>query len=99
MPEDDDGDVDGAEDGELMGLLEQTAFALEEGDAAVAVVANCARGDISKGVGEVVGADRKRAWGGDDEGNDILGLISILRLPMVAVDWRDRRYQARTVQE
>ena len=32
MAEDDDGDVDGAEDGELMRLLEQAAFALQEGD-------------------------------------------------------------------
>ena len=32
MAEDDNGDVDGAEDGELVRLLEQTALALEEGD-------------------------------------------------------------------
>ena len=32
MAEDDDGDIDGAEDGELVRLLEQAALALEEGD-------------------------------------------------------------------
>lgn len=32
VAEDDDGDVDGAEDGELVGLLEEAALALEEGD-------------------------------------------------------------------
>jgi hypothetical protein len=31
VAEDDDGDVDGAEHRELMRLLEETAFALEEG--------------------------------------------------------------------
>ena len=30
MAEDDDGDVDGAQDGQLMRLLEQAALALEE---------------------------------------------------------------------
>ena len=38
MSEDDYGDVDGAEDGELVRLLEQPAFALEEGDGSVVVV-------------------------------------------------------------
>ena len=32
VAEDDDGDVDGAQHGELMRLLEQAALALEEGD-------------------------------------------------------------------
>lgn len=40
VAKDDDGDIDGAEDGEFVRLLEETAFALEEGDAAVAVVAD-----------------------------------------------------------
>ena len=31
VAEDDDGDVDGTQDGQLMGLFEKTAFALEEG--------------------------------------------------------------------
>ena len=43
MAEDDNRDVDGAEDGELVSLLEQATFALEEGDAAVAIVSNCVR--------------------------------------------------------
>lgn len=38
MAEDDDGDIDGAQHGELVGLLEETALALEEGDGAVPVV-------------------------------------------------------------
>lgn len=38
MAEDDDSNVDGTEDGELMGLLEQAAFALEECDGSVAIV-------------------------------------------------------------
>lgn len=40
MTEDNYGHIDGAEDGKLVGLLEETAFALEEGDAAVAIVAD-----------------------------------------------------------
>jgi hypothetical protein len=35
VPEDDDRDVDGAQDGQLVRLLEKTAFALEEGDRSV----------------------------------------------------------------
>lgn len=31
MAEDNDSDVDGAKDGELVGFLEETAFTLEEG--------------------------------------------------------------------
>jgi hypothetical protein len=38
VAEDDDGHVDGAEHRELMRLLEEAAFALEEGDGAVPVV-------------------------------------------------------------
>ena len=41
VAEDDDGDIDGAQDGELMRLLEEAAFALEEGDGSVAVIADC----------------------------------------------------------
>jgi len=41
MAEDDDSDVDGAEDGKLMRLLEQAAFALEEGYGSVAIISNC----------------------------------------------------------
>lgn len=41
MTKDDDGDIDGAQHGELMRLLEQATFALEKGDAAIAVVADC----------------------------------------------------------
>jgi len=40
MTENDDGDIDGAEDGELVRLLEQAAFALEEGHGSVAVISN-----------------------------------------------------------
>lgn len=43
MAEDDNRDVDGAEDGELVSLLEQATFALEEGDTTVAIVSNCER--------------------------------------------------------
>jgi hypothetical protein len=32
VAEDDDGDIDGAEDGEFVGLFEETTLALEEGD-------------------------------------------------------------------
>lgn len=35
LPEDDDCNVDGAEDGEFMRLLEEAAFALEEGSVGV----------------------------------------------------------------
>jgi hypothetical protein len=35
VAEDDDGDIDGAKDGELVGLLEQPAFSLEEGDGSI----------------------------------------------------------------
>jgi hypothetical protein len=41
VAEDDDGNVNGAEHGKLMRLLEQAAFALKKGHAAVAIVANC----------------------------------------------------------
>lgn len=47
MPEDDDGDIDRAEHGKLMRLLEQSTFALEKGDAAIAVVANRLDGNFS----------------------------------------------------
>ena len=40
MPEDDDGDIDGAEDGELMRLLEQSSFTLEEGDGSSIHISN-----------------------------------------------------------
>lgn len=42
MAKDYDRDVDGTEDRKLVRLLEETAFALEEGDAAISVVADCA---------------------------------------------------------
>jgi hypothetical protein len=38
VAEDDDGDVDRTQHRQLVGFLEQAAFALEEGDGAVAVV-------------------------------------------------------------
>jgi hypothetical protein len=38
LAKDDDGDVDRGEDGELVGLLEQTALALEKGDGAVPII-------------------------------------------------------------
>ena len=40
MAKDDDGDIDGAEDGELMRLLEQPAFSLEEGDGSINRISN-----------------------------------------------------------
>ena len=40
VPEDDNGDVDGTQDGQLMRLLEQAAFPLEEGDGSVAIVSD-----------------------------------------------------------
>jgi hypothetical protein len=40
MAKDDDGDIDGAEDGELVGLLEQPAFSLEEGDGSINRISN-----------------------------------------------------------
>lgn len=43
VAEDDNRDIDGAENGELVSLLEQATFALEEGDATVAIVSNCVR--------------------------------------------------------
>lgn len=76
MAKDNDGDVDGAEDGELVRLLEQTAFALEEGDASIAVVANCAGWSARRhGLYCRHGERILQAH--------ILGLISILRLPIV----------------
>lgn len=36
VAKDDDGDIDGAEDGQLVGLFEKTALALEEGAAGAA---------------------------------------------------------------
>jgi hypothetical protein len=39
VAKDDDGDIDGAEDGKLVGLLEQAAFALEEGAGAYMLAA------------------------------------------------------------
>jgi hypothetical protein len=44
VSKDDHGDIDGTEHGKLMRLLEQAAFALEEGHAAVTIVANCIAG-------------------------------------------------------
>lgn len=38
VAEDDDGDIDRAEDGELMSLLEEPSLAFEKGDGAVAIV-------------------------------------------------------------
>lgn len=49
VPKDNNSDVDGAQDGELMRLLEQTTFALEKGHAAVAVVSNCIGRTVSQG--------------------------------------------------
>jgi hypothetical protein len=39
VAEDDDGNIDGAKDGELVGLLEQPAFSLEEGDGSITALA------------------------------------------------------------
>lgn len=44
VSEDDDGDIDRAEDGKLMRLLEQAAFAFEEGDGSARRVSNCSKG-------------------------------------------------------
>lgn len=38
VAKDEDGDVDGAEDGQLVGLLEQTALSLQEGDRTISVI-------------------------------------------------------------
>lgn len=43
VPEDDDGDIHGAEDGELVRLLEQAALALEEGDRTTLGISRSAR--------------------------------------------------------
>lgn len=81
VPEDDDGDVDGAEDGELMRLFEQTPFALEKGDAAVAIVADCPRiSHVS-----IFGRMDSTVMGWDGLGWDgmhVLGLMAIFRRPM-----------------
>ena len=79
MAKDDDGDIDGAEDGELVRLLEETAFALEEGDAAVAVVADCDADNVSRACFSMAAGTAMRI------AVDVLGLISILRLPMMCL--------------
>lgn len=74
VSEDDDCDIDGAEDGKLVSLFEETTFALEEGHAAVAIIADYAKA--------VVLANQFLAI---DEGEAVsLGLISIFRRPMMA---------------
>lgn len=77
VTKDDDGDIDGAEDGELVRLLEEAAFALEEGDAAVAIVADCGRNNVSWWCCAMAVETTCVA-------TNILGLISILRLPMIS---------------
>lgn len=47
MAKDDDSDIDGAEDGELVSLLEQAAFTLEESNRSVPVVLNGLDLDLS----------------------------------------------------
>lgn len=79
VAKDNNSDVDGTQDGQLVRLLEQAAFALEEGDAAVAVVSNCRSTMVSQGPSL---KSRRGQW--QEDGDTILGLISILRLPIFA---------------
>ena len=99
VAEDDDGDVDGAEDGELVGLLEEAALALEEGDGTigardVSIVdrwgGGRGRGEWRQGVPIAIiadGLDLSRASAPHPVRMGNVGPVtSILRLPMMCGD-------------
>jgi hypothetical protein len=65
----DDRDIDGAEDGQLMRLLEQTAFALEESSV-----------DVSK----LIASRLARTTYTERFLSSLMALISIFRLPIAA---------------
>ena len=73
VAENDDGHVDGAEDGQLMRFLEQTTFAFEKG----AVIIKSGRWLSSKG--SMTYTERFRS--------SLMALISIFLLPIVSVGW------------
>lgn len=64
VAKDDDGDIDGAEDGQLVGLFEKTALALEEGDRAVPVVLDGFDLDLSAAHGDATTVNGS-AWNAD----------------------------------
>ena len=82
MAEDDDGDFDLTEDGQLVGLLEQAAFALEESSAGSrSVTARSCFGYDENG-NDSGGGARERAYT-ERFLSSLMALISIFRRPMV----------------
>jgi hypothetical protein len=70
VTEDDDGDVYGAQDGELVSLLEKATLALEEGDGAVTVILDGLDLDLAATHGEGQRRSKGRAHRGTETGCD-----------------------------
>lgn len=71
MAEDDDSDIDGTEDGELMRFLEQTTFSLQECTASKEMISQC----LIDGLAAPTHTERLRS--------SLMALISIFLRPIV----------------
>lgn len=83
VAEDDHSNVDRAEDGELMGLLEEAALALEKGDGAVAIVLDGLDLDLAAAHGQQFMPSRPR-----------LPAVAVVSVASVAVPGRSPRPRA-----